>query len=302
MFGLLNKIKRHFALRQMADFFQKVERNPLARTPKEAGLDFEDLSFETSDGVTLRAWYIPSDPDSDKLVIFNHFMLGNRAGAVPHKDWGNVAVNFLPIYNHLVGAGYNVLTYDLRNHGESDVHNDGRLGLTHIEYQDVIASMRYAKQRFPEHKLFLYSQCYGTVATMRAMKIHPEEFEDVRAFINIQPLSADAFVEGICRKFDMEHPQNVEIFSQRLEKKTGYDVSQNKVPDIADAVLIPTLLVQVHDDWRTTSEDLEKVYENLGTSDKKLLWIENEEERLEGYNHFARNPEEMLAWLDGHAH
>lgn len=299
MFGIINRIKRHFAINQMADFFEKVERNPVTRTPKDIGIDFEDISFKAIDEINLKAWYIPSK-NSNKVVIFNHFMLGNRAGAVPHKDWGNIGVDFMPIYKHLVDAGYNVLTYDLRNHGESDLYKGGKLGLTHIEYQDSLASVQYVEKRFPEMDKFLYSQCYGAVSTMRAMKKNPEDFKNIKAFINLQPLSADAFVTGVTNKFGIAHESNIEKFSERLKKKTGYTVDECKTVDVADAVKIPTLLVQVHKDFRTTAEDIENVYKNLGTDDKKLLWIEDVEERLEGYNYFARKPEEMIEWLDKH--
>ena len=288
-------VKRQVALRQMANFFEKVERNPVTRTPTESGLEYKDVTFKSLDEVNLSGWFIPSE-SSDKLVIFNHFMLGNKAGAEAHKDWGDVAVDFLPIYKSLVDAGYNVLTYDLRNHGESDVYKDGALGLTHTEYQDVVASVRYAKDQFPNKELYLYSQCYGTVATMRAMDKHPEDFKEIKAYINVQPLTPEGFVTGVTKKFEMEHEDNLEIFGEHLEKKTGYTLEQLEVP--AQAVKVPTLLVQVHDDWRTTVESIEEIYANLGTEDKKMLWIEDEDERLEGYNYFARNPEEMIKWFN----
>lgn len=299
MKSILNGLKRFFAIRQMADFFEKVERNPVTRTPAEVGLDFENVEFKSLDGVNLSGWYIHAE-NNEKVVVFNHFLIGNKAGAAPNKDWGNIGVDFMPIYKHLVDAGYDVFTYDLRNHGESDVHNNGHLGLTHVEYQDSVASVRYAKEHFPGKKLYLYSQCYGAVATMRAMEKHPEEFEGISAFVNLQPLSADAFVSGVCRKFGLEHESNIVKFSNRLKKKTGYEVDQLRVPDLAPSVNIPTMLVQVRNDWRTTSEDLEKIYEDFGTSDKKLLWIENEDERLEGYNYFAKNPKELIQWLNSH--
>jgi alpha-beta hydrolase superfamily lysophospholipase len=299
MFGILNRSKRHFAINQMADFFEKVERNPVTRTPKEVGLQFEEITFKSLDDLNLKAWYIPSE-NSNKVVIFNHFMLGNRAGAVPHKDWGNVGVDFMPIYKHLVDAGYNIFTYEYRNHGESDLYKGGKLGLTHIEYMDSVASVRYTKERFPEMDYYLFSQCYGGVATMRGMEKNPEDFKDIKAFINIQPLSADAFVTGVTREFNLEHEGNIQKFSKRLEQKTGYTVDQCSAPDLADSVKIPTLMVQVLKDFRTTNEDIEKVYDNLGTSDKKMIWIEGVEERLEGYNHFAKNPKEMINWLNNH--
>ena len=290
-------VKRIYAVKQMANFFEKVERNPVTRTPAEADLKFEEISFKSLDEVNLSAWYIPSD-SSSKIVIFNHFMLGNKAGAVPHKDWGNVAVDFIPIYKHLVNAGYSVFTYDLRNHGESDVYNNGALGITNTEYQDVVASVRYVKEHYPNKQVYLYSQCYGTVSTIRAMEKNPEDFTDIKAFINIQPLTPEAFVTGITRKFDMEHEDNLQIFGEQLEKKTGYSLDEVGTP--ANAVKIPTLTVQVRDDWRTTVESIETIHNEIDNADKKLLWIENEDEQLEGYNYFARNPEEMIEWFNKH--
>ncbi len=297
MKNIIKIVTRHIAVRRMANFFEKVERNPVTRTPKDVGLEYEDLAFKSLDGVNLKAWHIPSN-GSDKLVIFNHFMLGNRAGAVPQEDWGNVSVDFMPIYKHLVNAGYCVFTYDLRNHGESDVFNNGRLGLTNTEYQDVVASIRYAKEHFAGKKLFLYSQCYGTVSTILAMEKNPKDFEGIEAFVNIQPLTPEGFVTGVCNKFDMANDNNMEIFDKQLKRRTGYSVQDVRVP--AEAVKIPTLTVQVHDDWRTTAQSIEEIHANLGTDDKKLLWIEDEDERLEGYNYFARNPEALIEWFDAH--
>lgn len=55
MFGFFVKLKRTFILRQMAKFFAKLDRRPLLRTPKEAGLNFSEIDFKASDGVDLKA-------------------------------------------------------------------------------------------------------------------------------------------------------------------------------------------------------------------------------------------------------
>lgn len=56
--------------------------------------------------------------------------------------------------------------------------------------------------------------------------------------------------------------------------------------------------MQVHDDWRTKASNIEEIFDRTSAQDKQLLWIEDEEERLEGYNYFARNPKELTDWLD----
>ena len=297
MFGLVNCVKRSIAVRQMAKFFAKIDAAPVTRTPEELGLEFEDISFNTSDEIGLKAWYLPSN-GSSKLVIFNHFMLGNRAGAVPLADWGNVTVDFMPIYKTLVDAGYNVFTYDLRNHGESDQQDGGKLGLTHTEYHDAIAAMDYVAKHYPEQDVYLYSQCYGTVATMRAIGKAPEKFSAVKAFVNIQPLSADAFVEGVTKQFGLDHPDNVKNFSKHLKAQSGYGVEDLKVPTIAPAVKMPTMLMQVRKDFRTTNADLNAIFDALGSVDKEMVWIDDQEERLEAYNHFVRHPDELITFFN----
>jgi esterase/lipase len=72
------------------------------------------------------------------------------------------------------------------------------------------------------------------------------------------------------------------------------------MPKIAHAVNVPTMLVQVHDDWMTLPSDLEAIYHNFGTDDKKLLWIENTNARFDAYRYFEERPEEMIEWFDTH--
>ena len=290
---------RHYLLRQAANGFVKATRTPTLRTPADAGLDFESVTFEAMDGVSLKGWFMPSD-DSKRTVVCNHFLGANKSGIEAARASGNVAVDFIPKYKQLVDAGYNVLAYDLRNHGESAEFNEGYLGMGTTESQDVVGAVRYARQRFPDHELFLNSLCYGCVSTMHAMDQYPNEFTDIKAMVATQPLSADAFVEGFSKRFHISHDDNIAYFSDQLKENTGYEVDALKMPPIADSVSVPTLLVQVHDDWMTTVEDIESIYANLGTDDKKLHWIEGTDKRLEGYNYFGQQPQEMIAWFDAH--
>jgi pimeloyl-ACP methyl ester carboxylesterase len=74
-------------------------------TPADYGLDYEDVSFNTSDGLTLRGWYVPST--NGAAVILLHPIASNRVGV-------------LKVAEVLARHGYGVLLFDLRAHGESD--------------------------------------------------------------------------------------------------------------------------------------------------------------------------------------
>lgn len=122
-------------------------RAPLNTTPLQARLDYEEVGFRTSDGVGLRGWFVPSgSAEPGPAVLFAHGWLWNRlgniAGKVPFEDKG---VHFLPATRGLHDAGYHVLLFDLRNHGQS-----GRsLPITYgpREGLDIQAASAYLRRR-----------------------------------------------------------------------------------------------------------------------------------------------------------
>jgi pimeloyl-ACP methyl ester carboxylesterase len=96
-------------------------RAPIDRTPADVGLEYEDAEFKATDGLDLRGWFIPrEDSEPGPAVVFIHGWLwnrlGNKAGHVPFVDKD---VDFLPATRALHDAGFGVLLFDLRNHGES---------------------------------------------------------------------------------------------------------------------------------------------------------------------------------------
>ena len=289
---------RKFLLRQFAGGFVSVNKTEMTHTPDEMGLTYEKVAFKTEDGVTLRGWFMACE-GSQKVVIANHYMGANKGG-IPKTRTNNVHTNFIPTYKNLVDGGYNVLAYDLRNHGESDQFNEGKLGMGLAESPDIIASMDYVRSRFPDYHIYLQSMCFGCCTTMHAMKKYPKAFEDVKAFVALQPLSANAFVEAMSKHMRIWRPDNLNYFDEQLYAKTGYHTDVLEMANVASAVKVPTLLVQVHRDIMTLPSDLERIHDNFGTEDKKLFWIEDTDKRLEGYNYFGRKPEEMLSWLDSH--
>lgn len=121
-------------------------RAPLLRTPADAGLRYEEVDFPATDGVDLRGWFVPADGSRAPTVIWVHGWLWNRlgnvAGRVPFKDRD---VDFLPATKALHDAGFNVLMFDLSNHGQSG----SRQPLTHgpWEARDFVGAVRYARSR-----------------------------------------------------------------------------------------------------------------------------------------------------------
>ncbi|MGW5101827.1 alpha/beta hydrolase [Streptomyces sp. NPDC004100] len=276
-------------------------RSPVVRHPDEYGLTYENVQFPASDGTVLEGWFIPAD--SDKLVIANHPSPCNRYGYPGHlaeysTPFADFEVNFLPDYKNLHDAGYNVLAYDLRNHGESAAADGGVCGIGLLEYQDVLGSIRYGRERLgiDNSRIGLLSRCLGADATIVAMSKHPEEFEGVRALVAVQPVSLRALAETATTGI----PGGIESFAQQIKTLTGFELDEMSPHEYAKDITTPTLVAQVHQDSATTPADVQGIYDNLASEEKKLLWIEGTTRRFDGYNYFPENPEQMIDWFVTH--
>ena len=68
--------------RMVSNMMINPGRSPVFETPKDFGLEFEDVEFRASDGVTLRGWLIKSG--MDKVIIQSHFGVQcSRVGYTP---------------------------------------------------------------------------------------------------------------------------------------------------------------------------------------------------------------------------
>jgi uncharacterized protein len=73
-------------------------------TPAERGLAYRDVEMQTSDGVTLAGWYVPST---------------NGAAVVLLHGAGSTRANVLDQAAVVAGRGFGVLLFDARGHGGS---------------------------------------------------------------------------------------------------------------------------------------------------------------------------------------
>lgn len=295
----------HPVVEQYAQLYTHGARTPVLRYPDEYGMGYEDVFFPSLDGVPLEGWFIPAN--SDRLLIINHPMPCNRYGFPGHiAPWntmfGGFEVNFLPELKHLHDAGYNIITYDIRNHGRSGVGSGGLAGIGLLECRDVVGSVRYAKSRADTRgmRVGIYSRCMGANSTIIAVSKWPNEFDHVEAFLFHHPAPGQMLVEGTANKMHLDPKKTAKEVSERIYELSGFRLEQMTPTPYAGAITKPTMMSQLERDWMIVREDMEELFEKIGASDKEMFWIEGSDQRFSGYNYYGEHPEKLIGWFDKH--
>ena len=117
-----------------ADGVTRVTRDPLKKTPAYVQATYEDVAFQSRDGLTLRGWWFPA-PAATKAAVLVH-----------GKDQNRIDSSFDPgrIARALLADGWSVLLFEMRGHGQSD---GLRWGLGQYEPNDILAAIDLAAQK-----------------------------------------------------------------------------------------------------------------------------------------------------------
>ncbi len=277
---------------------------PLFDNPENFNLQHEDVSFKASDGINLKGWLIKGD--KDKVIIQSHFGLYCcRAGytnqakrsvkGYPHD------VQFLRQAKYLNDAGYTVLMYDFRNHGESDSAMDGFVSYGPEEAKDIIAAVDYISTH-PEYKhanIGLFSICMGQGASVSAFGREDglKNYPNIKCMISVQPLDYPHFMSG------MKIPGFMKRSADKyIKKHTDFDYMNNTWRPFVKEVNVPTLVIQNRNDGFLDQDFVEGVYNDLQV-EKEMMWIEIPDKKNQGFNRMAAydwlgtNPEPILKWF-----
>lgn len=130
-------------------------RRALGPTPAERGMSYSDVSFRTGDGLTLRGWWIPGT--QNRTIVMIHGLSNNRREPLDKAGY-------------LHQAGYNLLVFDLRGHGQSD--GDGTtMGLR--EPMDVQAAVAEARHLDPG-PIALFGYSLGAAIAVEEGAVNPD--------------------------------------------------------------------------------------------------------------------------------
>jgi len=122
-------------------------------TPRDLGLDFEEVTFVTKEGITLRGWFIPSATEgkTPPTIILLHGYPADKGDILPSMTFLN--------------QKFNLFLFDFRYLGKSD-GNYTTVGAR--ETKDLKAAIHYLKSRGIEEVGVWGFSLGGAVALMTA--------------------------------------------------------------------------------------------------------------------------------------
>src|SRR5262245_53105813 len=174
-------------------------RQPLWRTPADADLHADDAVFPSDDGVTLRGWFIHRADDDGPpapAIVFVHGWpwnrLGNLAGQTVLPDR---MVSFLEATQALARAGFHVLLFDLRNHGQSDAAWPVTFGIH--EARDFVGAVAMLRKRPDVDRQRIGAIGYSMGGNTIIYGI--PRCQPIRAAIAVQPTSGTVFAPNLAR-------------------------------------------------------------------------------------------------------
>ena len=290
----------------LANTMIKPHQSPVFDDPAAYGLDHEDVTFQAADGVTLSGWLIKGR--TDKVIIQSHFgVMCCRAGYTPEgrglmKPYPD-AIRFLRQARYLNEAGYTVLMYDFRNHGNSERGTIPWVTWGPEEAKDIVAAVDFISRHedYKDASIGLFSICMGQGASTSAFGMEDglQNYDNIKCMISVQPMDYPTFVNAMGLPGFLANG-----VGKVIEKRTGMDFAASSwVPRIKD-INVPTLVIQNRNDGYLDEPFVDAYFESLEV-EKEMLWLEIPKERKDAFSNRAaayvwigENPEPILTWFD----
>lgn len=242
----------------------------LTETPADYNAEFRDVEFQTSDGVKISGWLLPSR-GKRATIIYSHGLFRSR------RELLERAID-------LWRLGYGALLYDARNHGDS---GPARVSFGYNERLDAEAAFRFLREDLrTEDRIALFGISMGAATALLATAETP----GVAAVISDSSfLSFKDTLDHHVRLFLRlpAFPLSNELKSL-IEWRAGFDGS---MLDALDAVRRigdrPALFIAAAHDKRMPSDLAEKLYAASTSPKRDLLIVDGPGSEIHGHAYQA---------------
>ena len=293
--GLITAIAFAFAKRLV-----NPPRSPLWATPGDLGLAYDDIQFPAQDGVRISGWFIRAANTTRKgaTIVLIHGWPWNRLGEVADDLFSEVTgrkpVDLLRLALSLHQDGYNVLMYDMRNHGESAAAPPIAFGQE--EAKDLLGALAYLNVRndVDAERIGVIGFSIGANSLLYALP----QTEQIAAGIAIQPMTVSVYSQKFGRNLLGPLSTAVLPLSEFMFQIAGgmYFSAYRPSFAAAGAGTTPILFIQGNEDPWGDAEDVAQMAEATPNS-RGPLFVDATD-RYEGYQYLINNPTIATAFFE----
>jgi len=230
------------------------------RRASELGLPFEEVSFSTQDGLVLRGWFFPAEQVESPAVLY--------APATSHDQ-----LSGLSLARPLHDAGYHVLLFSYRGHGESD---GDPLGFTYgaSESLDIDAAVQYLYDERGIHRIGAIGHSAGAVAIILSAARNPR----LGAVVAASPFTSVDEIWETNRPAFFPKPLYQAVF-KLVERRKGFLREQVRAEQsIGRIAPHPLLIIHGSEDRRITREQALRLF-RLARPPKQMWVIQGADHR-----------------------
>lgn len=277
-------------------------RQPVRLQPSDLGLPFENVQFPALDGVRLSGWFIPAAVGTSRdgaTLMFVHGWGWNRLGDAADDMLANMTgatpVEFMRLAHALHYEGYNILTFDLRNHGESAAQPPVTFGQK--EADDVLGAVTYLQSRtdVAADRVGAIAFSMGGNALLYALP----RTHGIAAAVAVQPTTATVFAERFARDVLGGVGEYVVLPLTELAYAVAGGLNLSALqPAFAagGAGETPVLFIQSkHDDWGSV-EDVKRIAAATPCGEGPL-YVDSTH-HYHGYQYVIDNPKTLVAFFE----
>ncbi len=241
------------------------------------GLDYENVTLTTADGVSISGWYVPGTQPNGIVLV--HGIHANRAYLIPQAIM-------------LAEAGYHLLLIDLRGHGRSGGY---MMTYGYREALDVQAAVDFLLAQPEVEQVAALGHSLGAAAVVRAAATDPR----IKALV-IQSSYSSLWgaIDDTFRNFSI-FPKwpFAPLIVTLAEFRTGLEADQvDSARDLAAMPTRPVLIIHSVADPMFPPHHAREMY-NAARSPKELWLIEGLGHVNPIYRHEAEYQERVLDFL-----
>lgn len=249
-------------------------------TPTDLGWTYSEVSFSSTEGISLAGWFIPSEnttgsnPENFNATIIIVHGHDSNMGHLSVLDNGTIEQGSSVLHKAgitLHNAGFNLFLFDIRNHGQSE--DLGQVSLGKFESDDLLAAVDFLQSQIQfsldPSRIGVWAESMGGSLAIYATA---KDTGGIKALITdsapadlIGPLEQKMKADGV-PKFTWSF---VKFW---LQRELDYDIYKIRAVDVADKIDIPWLIIHGTDDDAVHHKNGEVLFEASNKSNTQL-WI-----------------------------